>query len=80
MSAPARIVTANDLIDEFVGSPEYIARMVEACIMSHRFEEARQQRIASGQEHVCVVCGCSETRACAEGCCWATETHCSRCV
>jgi hypothetical protein len=57
-----------------------IAMMVEDCVSSHRFEEGRQKRIAEGQEHVCVVCGCSESRSCEEGCVWANETHCSRCI
>lgn len=45
-----------------------------------RREYARQFRIAQGQEIACLVCGCSETRACSGGCCWATATLCSRCV
>ncbi len=45
-----------------------------------RREFERQVRIAGGQEIACVNCGCSETRSCSGGCCWATETLCSRCV
>ncbi len=43
-------------------------------------ERARQARIAAGEEHACAVCGCSETKACAGGCVWATERLCSRCA
>lgn len=43
-------------------------------------EEERQQRIADGVEFACVVCGCSDTRACDGGCVWATPGLCSRCV
>lgn len=45
-----------------------------------RKEFARQLRIAAGEETACAGCGCSETRACSGGCCWATATLCSRCV
>lgn len=40
----------------------------------------RQARIAAGEEHACLVCGCSESRACPGGCVWATPTLCSRCA
>jgi len=45
-----------------------------------REEFARQLRISKGEEHACASCGCSETRCCSGGCCWATETLCSRCI
>jgi hypothetical protein len=62
------------LMDE--GNPAAKAVMEECA----RKEFARQLRIASGAEYACAGCGCSETRACSGGCCWATETLCSRCV
>ncbi|HZP16811.1 MAG TPA: hypothetical protein VFB00_02520 [Terriglobales bacterium] len=43
-------------------------------------EAERQARIAAGVERACIICGCSETRACAGGCVWANEKVCSRCV
>jgi hypothetical protein len=43
-------------------------------------EAARRDRIANGEEAVCMACGCSDSRACEGGCVWATETLCSRCV
>lgn len=45
-----------------------------------QFEQDRQARIAAGVEHVCVGCGCSETKSCAGGCVWATPNLRSRCV
>jgi hypothetical protein len=43
-------------------------------------EFQRQRRIDAGEEHACRVCGCSESRSCSGGCCWATGSLCSRCV
>ena len=43
-------------------------------------EYERQRRIAAGLETACARCGCSESRACPDGCVWATATLCSRCV
>lgn len=43
-------------------------------------EAARQARIAAGIEDVCVVCGCSDTRACPGGCFWVAPGLCSRCA
>jgi len=43
-------------------------------------EAARQARIAAGFEYACVVCGCSESRACPGGCVWAAPNLCSRCA
>jgi hypothetical protein len=45
-----------------------------------RKEFARQMRIAAGEEAACNRCGCSETRSCSGGCCWATTRLCSRCI
>jgi len=49
--------------------------------------EARMVAIARGQaERTCVYCGCTDSRACQEGCCWAIEHPktatgvCSRCI
>lgn len=30
-------------------------------------------------ERRCLVCGCTEERACGEGCCWVDEALCSSC-
>jgi hypothetical protein len=58
------------------GDPE-----AEACMEERaRNEYARQLRILAGQEQVCFVCGCSESRACSGGCIWATARLCSRCL
>lgn len=67
-------VSLPDLMDE--GNPAVQAAMQErACE-----EVERQHRIAAGREGVCRNCGCSETRGCSGGCCWATESLCSRCA
>jgi hypothetical protein len=58
------------------GNPGAEAVMEECA----RTEFARQLRIGQGIEAACAKCGCSETRACSGGCCWATETLCSRCA
>jgi hypothetical protein len=58
------------------GNPAASAIMEECA----RKEFARQLRIVQGGEIACARCGCSETRACSGGCCWATPTLCSRCV
>jgi hypothetical protein len=42
-------------------------------------EEARQQRIACGEETACRECGCSVTKACAGGCYWVEPDLCSVC-
>jgi hypothetical protein len=61
------------LMDE--GNPAARA-MMEECA---RLECERQIRIAAGED-VCLGCGCSTTRACSGGCCWATSNLCSRCA
>lgn len=43
-------------------------------------EADRQARIAAGEEEVCRVCGCSDTKACPDGCMWAEPGLCSSCV
>ena len=58
------------------GNPAARAAMEECA----RKEIERQRRIAAGVEQVCARCGCSESRGCSGGCCWATESLCSRCV
>ena len=50
------------------------------CLEEGLFEDARQERIASGEEAVCAVCGCSQSRACPGGCVWAAPNLCSRCA
>jgi hypothetical protein len=45
-----------------------------------RWEFARQLRISHGLEHACAKCGCSESKSCSGGCCWFSETICSRCA
>jgi hypothetical protein len=77
MSAP---LYKNPFDDDDADLRAYIAVQMAACVDDRLMELARQKRILAGQEHVCVVCGCSESRSCEEGCVWATETHCSRCV
>jgi len=57
---------------EFAADPLYDDLGVE--------ETQRQARIAAGVEHTCVVCGCSESRACPGGCVWAKPNLCSRCA
>lgn len=43
-------------------------------------EAERQARIAAGEEEVCRVCGCSDSKACREGCIWAEPGLCSSCA
>lgn len=62
------------LMDE--GSPAAGALMRESA--QNEFE--RQIRILTGEEKVCLGCGCSETRACSGGCGWATDQLCSNCA
>ena len=62
------------LMDE--GNPA-ANKIMEECA---RRELARQMRISKAIEQACARCGCSESRACSGGCCWATEALCSRCV
>ncbi|MEN6537813.1 MAG: hypothetical protein ABFD89_29445 [Bryobacteraceae bacterium] len=54
--------------------------IVEQILISDEIEEARQARIAAGEEMVCRVCGCSDTRACPGGCYWAAPGLCSKCA
>ena len=78
---------SDDELAELGLTPEMID---EAATDMARWERERQVRIARGQEHACVCCGCSESKACTTGhdpatlqpihCVWATETLCSRCV
>jgi hypothetical protein len=62
------------LMDE--GSPEANDEMERRA----RKECERQLLIAAGEELACARCGCSQSRSCSGGCCWATKTLCSRCV
>lgn len=43
-------------------------------------EADRQARIVAGEEEVCRICGCSDTKACREGCTWAGPGLCSSCA
>ena len=43
-------------------------------------EEARQKRIAAGEELACRSCGCSESKSCPGGCHWAEPGLCSACA
>jgi hypothetical protein len=42
-------------------------------------EADREARIAAGEEDVCRVCGCSDTKACPSGCTWIEPGLCSSC-
>ena len=73
MSTPARIVIPE--VDDQARFEMYLDDP-----QPEHEEVLRQARIAAGTEHACAVCGCSDSRACDEGCVWATESLCSRCV
>ncbi len=59
---------------------QFTPGLVETSANAISAELARQARIAAGGEHCCVICGCSESRACGGGCVWAKPNLCSRCV
>jgi hypothetical protein len=56
--------------------------------LAHQLTEAEMEELGVGQrdaldaEVKCIRCGCTESRACADGCSWASTDPpiCSRCV
>jgi hypothetical protein len=37
-------------------------------------------RRPTGEERTCKYCGCTDTRACPDGCCWIAADVCSACA
>ncbi len=37
-------------------------------------------RCADCGEEICIICGCTESRACPEGCYWSRPNVCSECA
>jgi hypothetical protein len=69
------------------GQTSALAFLTAALAVAAKFpgeatEVGMPQRANAGSWGVCRVCGCTDLRACADGCSWANPEHtlCSRCA